>query len=529
MPATWEDRMRRAAAKARADVLDTEDRRLLRDLSTVLHSADIFWLGASDDHLPELQDEVDAFEDALREAGLRTVPRLCDSLRQALQGHTNQELTLKFDEAQFDAAKDELREAVLELTTWSPGAAPARVFAQGSGGRPRDEEVTTATVTDAAGGLCMICISRERLSQPLRIQTFDVLHLLAPKLSVERLDKVDRCLRQVEAGEPFDAALHPGLTGANRIGVIPLWPDPAKGRQRWAVAAGHSWVFATPGEEIASDDIDRVIRQMVPRWERASLPKHGAALGSVLVEVAIESAARRAQELGRGAERVFQLRQGDDIRAALDRLAEDLAELNAGLDELEVAAADSRADLERKVASSSAARNEAQIYRSLCRGLEEALAKLDRQQQRLQGSFLAACEHASSHHVAETVEDLRAHQEEIARNQRATDDLNRIVGRLTIMLLGPTIVFGALSVTDHWLPAGAYFVSVGLLVVYVLAGLVVSWLILGRIDFFTRHFTPTHPSERARLGNSSGDAEQQTPKPDGDPSPQRFPFPFRPP
>ena len=55
----------------------------------------------------------------------------------------------------------------------------------------------------------------------------------------------------------------------------------------------------------------------------------------------------------------------------------------------------------------------------------------------------------------------------------------------------PTVVFGALSVTDHWLPTRAYAVSAALLVVYVLAGIAVSLLILSRIDFFTRHFTPS--------------------------------------
>jgi hypothetical protein len=511
MAAGQDERMRRAAGMQRIDVLDTEDRCLLRDLSTLLHSADIYWRGVAEDGQADVRREVGEFETALEDAGVHAVPRVCDSLGQALQGGANQELTLKFDEAQLDAARDDLRDAVLELTTWSPGQPPARVFAEEA-----DEEEGVATVTDAAGGLCLICVPRERLAERRRSQTFDVLHLLAPRLSAGRLDRVERCLRHVEAGEPFDGALHPGFTGADRIGVIPLWPDPAKGRQRWAVAAGQSWVFAAPAEEVTSDDTDRVIRQMVPRWERASLPKHGAALGSVLVEVAIESAARRAQALGRVAEEVFPLRQEDAVRAALDRLAEDLAELNAGLDELEVAAADSRTDLERKIASVHADSEDVSLYASLCASLEEALAKLDRRQQRLQGSFLAAREHASSRHVAATIDELRHHQEGISRNQIATAELNKIVGRLTIMLLGPTIVFGALSVTDHWLPPKEYAASVALLLAYVLAGLAVSLFIRSRIKFFTWLFAPSTPSAAAALAPAR-DADRRAPRPGEDP------------
>jgi hypothetical protein len=500
MPVELEKRMRRAASMQRRDVLDTDDRRLPRDLFTLLGSADIYFRGIPDDSQEKVRHEVAAFESALEEAGVHTVPRLCKSLDQALQGRKYQELTLKFDEAQFDAAEADLRDAVLELTTWSPGAPPARVFVDevGQTADMDKEAETSATVTDAAGGLCLICVPRERLTQRQRSHTFDVLHLVAPRLSAERLDRVESCLCHIETEKPFDGALHPGLTGADRIGVVPLWPDPAICRQRWAVAAGRSWVFAAPAEAVTSQDTDRIVRQMVPRWERTSLPKHGAALSSVLVEVAIESAARRAQALGRSAEEVFRLRDGHKIRTALDGLAEDLAELNAGLDELEVAAADSRTDLERKVTSSPAGSGDASLYGALCHSLEEALAKLERQQQRLQGSFLAACEHASSHHMAETVEDLRRQQQDIAEGQRATDELNRIVGRLTIMLLGPTIVFGALSVTDHWLPPKAYAVSVALLVAYVFAGLAVSLFIRYRLDFFTRLFTPRASNKTVR-------------------------------
>jgi hypothetical protein len=173
----------------------------------------------------------------------------------------------------------------------------------------------------------------------------------------------------------------------------------------------------------------------------------------------------------------------------------DLAELNAGLDELEVAAADSRTDLERKLASVPGESEDAALYGSLRDSLDEALAKLDRQQQRLQGSFLAAREHASSRHVAATIDELRRHQETIAQNQRATDELNTVVGRLTIMLLGPTIVFGALSVTDYWIPSSEYVPSIALLLVYVLAGLLVSLFIRRRIHFFTRLFAPGSAGE----------------------------------
>lgn len=509
MAVALEERMRRAARMQRRDVLDTEDRLLSRDLFTLLGSADVYFRGIPDDGQEEVRREVASFEAALEKVGVHTVPRLCDSLGQALQGRKYQELTLKFDEAQFDAAKNDLRDAVLELTTWPPGAPPARVFAaeaEQRGDADEDEE-TTATVTDAASGLCLICVPRERLARRQRSRTFEVLHLVAPRLSAERLDRVERCLRHVEAEEPFAGVLHPGLTGADRIGVVPLWPDPASCRQRWAVAAGRSWVFAAPAEAVTSEDTDRVVRQMVPRWERASLPKHGAALGGVLVEVAIESAARRAQALGRNAEEVFRLRDGKEIRAALDRLAEDLTELNAGLDELEMATADSRTDLERQIAS-SADSGDASLYGSLCQSLEDALAKLDRQQQRLQGSFLAACEHASSHHVAETVEDLRQQQKDIADNQRATDDLNKVVGQLTIMLLGPTIVFGALSVTDHWLPSGTYVVSVALLVAYVFAGLAVSLFIRSRPNIFTHLFAPNISSGATDQCSPTGGADR---------------------
>lgn len=481
MAVAQDERMRIAAGKQRTDVLNTEDRCLQRDLSTLLGSADIYWRGISEESKESLQREVDAFEVALEDAGVRAVPRLCDSLGQALRRGNNQELTLKFEQGQFDAAQDDLREAVLGLTTWSPGAPPATVFA---------EDGARTTVTDAAERLCLICVPRAGLAEQQRARTFDVLHLLAPQLSTGRLDTVEHCLRQVESGRHFEAALRPGLTGADHLGVVPVWPDPESRRQRWVVAAGRSWVFASPVDEVTSDDADRVARHMVPRWERAALPDHGAALGSVLVETAIGSAARRAQALGRVAEGIFPLEKEAEIRAALDRLAMDLAELNAGLDELEVAAADARTDLERKLVSLPGGSDDAELYRSLRASLEEALAKLDRQQQRLQGSFLAAREHASSHHVAETVNELRRHQETIFQNQRATDELNTVVGRLTIMLLGPTIVFGALSVTDYWIPHTEYATSLALLFVYVIAGFAVSLFIRSRIHFFTRLFAP---------------------------------------
>lgn len=468
-----EEKARRVAAKLRTDVLNTDSRSLSRDLSALLRSVDLSWHGISGGEKERLRHEVGAFESALEDAGVRAVPRLRDSLEQALRRGNNQPLTLKFEEGQFNAAQEDLREMVLTLTTWSPGAPPGRVFS---------EEGEETTVLDAAERLCMICVPRESLAEARRSQTFDVLHLLAPRLSTARLDSIDRCLDHVESGRAFDGALRPGLTGADQIGIVPLWPDPERRRQRWAVAAARSWVFASPVDEVTSDDVDRVVHHMVPRWERASLPDHGAALGSVLVEVAIESAARRAQALGQLAEAVFPLQKEQDIRAALNRLAADLAELNAGLDELEAAAADSRTDLERKLAS---APEDAALYRSLRVSLDEALAKLDRQQQRLQGSFLAAREHASSHHLAETVNELRRHQEGISENQRATDELNRVVGYLTIVLLGPTIVFGALSVTDYWIPHGDYAGSIAVLLLYMLAGLLVSLLIRSQARFLT--------------------------------------------
>lgn len=482
MAVALEERMRAAAALEREVVLDSENHAPKRDLSSVLNTADIYWRGIAEERRAEVEREAEEFERALAEAGVLVIPQFYKSLKRAWERGRNPELTLKLDEAQLDAAADSLRETVLELTTWLSGKEPGRVFAAKA-----DQEEGIATTAAAAAGLCLVCVPRESLA---KTSTFDLLHLLAPRLSAARLHRLERCLRHVEAGESFEEVLHPGLTELDRMGVVPIWPDPGRTRQHWAVAAEPSWVVAAPVGRVTSQDADGIVRQMIPRWERASLPEHGAALCSVLVEVAIESAVQRAQALGRAAEEVFPLGDEQTIHAALDRLAQDLAELNAGLDELEVAAADSRTDLHRRLESLPAESEEASLYASLCTSLEDALAKLERSRHRLQGSFLAAREHASSRHVAATIDALRLYQESLTENQRATDELNRIVGLLTIMLLGPTIVFGALSVTDHWLPVGAHAFSIALLFGYVFAGLAVSLLIRSRIHLFTRFFAP---------------------------------------
>lgn len=492
------ERMRRAAAGQRDDVLDTDDRYLRRDLGTLLRAADIFWPSIPEDQGDGRWREVDEFEAALAEAGVYAVPGLRKTLEHVQRTGRNHDLTLKLDEGQFDAAREDLRQTVLALAAWSPGSEPRHLF-RGYG----DE----ARVIDAAEKLAMICVPRATLTEDRRARTFDVLHLLAPRLSAERLEAVERCLDHLESGCGFDGALRPGFAEGDRLGVVPVWPDPAKRRRRWAVAADGPWLFASPVEEVTSEEAEQVLQQMAPRWQRARLPDHGAALGAVLVEVAIDSAARRAQALGRNAEDVFPL-QGE-ARPALDRLAEDLAELNAGLDELEIAAADARSDIERKLSPLEGDEEDARLYRSLRASLEEALAKLDRQQQRLQGSFLAAREHASTYHVAETVEELKRHQETIAKTQqkmdeaqRATDRLSNIVAYLAIGLIGPTIVFGALSVTEFWLP-GDYPISVALLLAYVLVGLALSVAIAKCIDFITGgFFTRSAPRVRDAGGRT---------------------------
>ncbi|HEX5375527.1 MAG TPA: hypothetical protein VFW48_05145 [Solirubrobacterales bacterium] len=476
-------RMRLAAARQREEVLKNEDRSLERSLSTLLESIDMVWTGIADEDRESREEEADAFESALLDVGVHPVPEIRKTLKQALDRGLNQRLTLKLDDGQFDAVREDLRETVLALTAWSPGAKPSKVFA-GQGGQRQ------ASVAEAAKRLCLICVPREKLSESQRSRTFEAVRLLAPQLSPERLDALERCLQRVELGQNSDEALRPGLTGRERIGVVPLWPDPERHRQRWAVAADSSWVFASPVDGATRDDADRVVQRMEPRWERLSLPDHGAALGSVLVEVAIQSAARRAQVLGRAAEDTFPLEDEGEIHVALDRLAFDLAELNTGVDELELAAADVRADLERTLDSLPDGGHDEELYRSLRDSLDEALDKLDRQQQRLQGSFFAAREHAASHHVAGTVVALRQNQEAIAEAQQATDALNAAVSRLTIMLLGPTIVFGALGVTDYWFPHGDYMVSLAVLFAFVLAGFAVSRLICRHSRFFTRFFTP---------------------------------------
>lgn len=476
MAAVPAERMRRAAAGQRDDVLDTDDRCLRRDLGTLLRAADIFWPSIPEDRKDGRWGEVDEFEAALGEAGVHAVPSLRKTLEHVQRTGKNHDLTLKLDERQFDAAREDLRETVLALAAWSPGSEPLRLF------RGEGEE---ARVIDAAEKLAMICVPRATLAEDRRARTFAVLHLLAPRLSAERLEAVERCLDHLESGRGFDGALRPGFAEEDRLGVVPVWPDPAGRRRRWAVAADGPWLFAAPVEEVTSEEAECLLQQMAPRWQRARFPDHGAALGAVLVEVAIDSAARRAQALGRNAEDVFPLRGEEGMRSALDRLAEDLAELNAGIDELEIAAADARSDLERKLDGDE---EEARLYRSLRTSLDEALAKLDRQQQRLQGSFLAAREHASTRHVAETVKELRRHQEAIAKAQEAMDRLNRIVAFLAIALIGPTIVFGALSVTEFWLPGGDYPTSIALLLVYVLVGLALSVAIAKCIDLRTRGF-----------------------------------------
>lgn len=436
---------------------------------------------------------------------MKVVPEIRRALEYVRRTGHSHELTLRLDQRQFDAAHEELRETVLALSAWAPGSEPRHLF-RGDG--------REAPVVDAAEKLAMICVPRANLAEDRRAQTFAVLHLLAPRLSAERLEAVERCLDHLESGRGFDGALRPGFAEGDRLGVVPLWPDPARRRRRWAVAADGPWLFASPVEEVTSEEAAQVLQQMAPRWQRARLPDHGAALGAVLVEVAIDSAARRAQALGRNAEDVFPLRGEDGMRPALDRLAEDLAELNAGLDELEIAAADARSDFERKLSPLHADEEDARLYRSLRASLEEALAKLDRQQQRLQGSFLAAREHASTYHVAETVEELRRHQEAIAETQQEMDEarqemerLNMVVAYLAIGLIGPTIVFGALSVTEFWLPDGDYPISVALLLAYVLVGLALSAAIAKCIDLRTGGFL-TRSAPRMR-GAGSGEALPQ--------------------
>jgi hypothetical protein len=482
MPVAPSERMRRAAAQQLTDVLNTEERYLERDVKMLLSSVDVRWSDREQASSETLQREVCEFELALRSVGVHTVPRLRESFVQALQRRASQEITLKLDTAQYQRAEADLRKIILTLTTWMPGAPPIAVFS--------DEQVQpSATVADAAESLCFVCVLRDMLIKEHLARTQTFLHLLAPRLSAKRLAMVESCLRHVEEGSTFEPALRPGFTGTDRIGVVPLWPNPTEHRQRWGVVAGRSWVVASPLDMPARDDIECVTRQMGLQWERTALPKHGAALTSVLVEVAIATAARRAQVLGRTAEEVFSLDNRLKIREALDRLAGDLAELNAGLDELETATTDSRTDLERHLSRDEHV--DTALYRVLGTSLDKALTKLDRQQQRLHSSFLAAREHAASRHVADTISELRRHQESIAINQRTTDDLNKTVGRLTIMLLGPTVVFGALSVTDHWLLPKNYAISVLLLVAYVFMGLGLSLLIRARIDYFTRLFAPS--------------------------------------
>jgi len=508
MAARSPERMRLAAAKQRSKVLDSENRRLdRRDLYGLLRSADIVVpsdvSGFSEERLEILRKEAEAFQLALKEVGVRTTPRLRDSLDQALtKGHAL-DVTLKLDDAQFDAVRDDLREAVLALTVWSPGAEPAEVF---DGSAARAGKKSRPTVAEAADGLCLICVPRERLSEERRARTFEVVHLLAPRLSPERLDALERCLGQVESGRDPEEASRPGLTGPGRVGVIPVWPDPEGRRKRWAAVADRSWVFAAPVGSATDSDAELVVRRMAPCWERASLPGNGAALGSVLVEVAIQSAARRAQALGRAAEEAFGLRDECGIRDALDGLAADLAELNTGVNELELAAADARADLERTLDSLPDRGEDEEVYESLRDALDDSLDKLDRQQQRLQGSFLAAREHAANFHVAKTVDALRVNQEAIAKTQGDTEELNRVVSRLTVLLLGPTIAFGALGVTDYWFPRGDYLASLAVLFGYVLVGFGVSLLIWSRIDWIDRLLALGGPratsAELARTGDT---------------------------
>lgn len=488
------ERMRLAASRHRVRVLNAENRTLTCDLRSLLSSADIYWLGVPEAEQPRVRAEAEQFDSVLGQAGVQAVPSLGKSLEQALSTGSNKDLTLKFDEAQIDLAGAELRETVLGLSAWSPGAAPARLFAAGG---------ERARVADAAEGLCLICVPRERLDARRRPHTFGLAHLVAPQLSPERLERVDRCLRQVEAGDPFEEAVRPGLTGSEEIAVVPLWPDPQGPRQRWAVAAESSWVFAAPAEPLLEADVELLVDRMVPRWRRDLLPEDGAVLGSVLVEVAIDSASRRAQALGRTAENVFSLGEETEAQQALDRLGADLAELNAGLDELEVAAADSRVDLERKLASLPDESDEWRLYGLQRDSLGKELAKLDRQQQRLQGSFLAAREHASSLHIVATVKQLYKQQEMIHDGQKQTEALNSVVGKLTVVLLGPAILFGALSITDYWLPHSEYAASVAVLLLYVIAGLALS-LLIGKSSWFLAHLFM--PGGAQPASNGDGDA-----------------------
>jgi hypothetical protein len=478
-----EERMMKGAARQLGDVLDTDDRRLERDLTTVLNSADIFWSGTAEADRAELLDEVRRFERALGVVGVLSAPRLRYSVGQALREGRDQALTLKLDEAQFTKVQDALRETVLDMTIWPSDRLPSSVFNAALNG-------AKATIEDAAQNLCLVFVPRNKLSTEQRARTYDLLHLVAPRLSAERLEMLDDCLSHLELKKTFEAALRPGFTEADRIGVIPMWTDPAQPRQLWVVSADSSWVFASSHHKVTGETAARIVGQMALRWERASFPEHGAALTSILVEVAIESAARRTQRLGRSAEAIFLLDDAREIRVELDRLAQDLAELNAGLDELEIATAGARTDLERKGALIADPGPHSHLYDFLHSSLDEALTKLDRQQQRLQGSFLAAREHAASYHVAGTINELRRQQESIAKNQQATDNLNKIVGRLTIMLLGPTIVFGALSVNEAWIDTNDLVLSAGLLVVYVVLGLAVSLFIRNQIGLFTRLFSP---------------------------------------
>lgn len=469
--------MRLAASRQRVKVLNAENRCMPCDLRTLLNSADIYWRGIAKEEEPRARAEADRFEEALDQAGIHAVPTLGKSLERALSTGTDRDLTLKFSDTRIDQAEPELREAVLELSAWFPEKKPKRLGAAG-GERMR--------ITDAAEGLCLICVPRERLDARCRPHTFELVHLIAPQLSPERLERLDRCLWQAEPGGPLEEAVRPGLTGSEEIAIVPVWPDPQGPRQRWAVAAESSWVFAAPAERLSEAEVERLVDRMVPRWQRDSLPEDGAALGSVLVEVAIDSASRRAQALGRAAEKVFSSGEETEAQEALNRLGEDLTELNAGLDELEVAAADSRIDLERKLASLPDEGDEWRLYGLLRDSLGEELAKLDRQQQRLQGSFLAAREHASSLHVVATVKQLYEQREMIHTGQQQTEALNRVVGKLTVVLLGPAILFGALSITDYWLPHSEYAASVAVLLLYVIAGLALSVLI-GRTSWFVAH------------------------------------------
>lgn len=482
--------MRQAAAQQRAAILNTEERCLERDVKMLLSSVDIRWSDREPISSDALLAEVREFELALRNVGVHSVPRLRESFVQAVQSRVHQEVTLKLDTGQYRQAEPELRRIALTLTTWTPGTPPVYAFADGQ----RHPETAVA---DAAENLCFVGVLRDMLVTQELTRTQAMLHLLAPHLSAERLAKVASCLQHVDEGATFEPALRPGFTGTDQIGLVPLWSDPTGHRQRWVVVAGRSWVVVTPLAASTREDIECITRQMGLQWERAALPMHGAALTSVLVEVAIATAARRAQALGRAAEGVFSLSGGLEIRQALDQLAEDLTEFNAGLDELDTATTDSRTDLERHRLSRDD-HVDAELYRALGVSLDEALQKLDRQQQRLHSSFLAAREHAASRHVADTIGALQRQQASIARNQETTDDLNKTVGRLTIMLLGPTIVFGALSVTDHWLLPKDFAVSVLLLAVYVLMGLALSLLIRARIGFFTGLFAPRSQRSLAR-------------------------------